>query len=779
MDYIRLFLFGWMVVCAPAIIVTAVANGRRRREAAELNDKIASLTKQLEALERRTRVDVAHVQPEPQPTPAVTAMKTSTEEVQPTAPPVKVIASTQEMVVPEPPAPSITPPPAAPPTIAPTVAAHTQLPAQSPISQSSSSQPKLVEVGGIPLTPEEHPHAPEEPARTIAAPPPPPKAPAIRPDAVTVPPLPAAKPPEAAMATAASSSVAQPLMFGLIGSAPVTTSTGSPGFSSTSSARSTQPAQKSVMSVEEKLGTNWLPKLGIAIVVIGVGFLVAAKWGGFAPWLRVVILYLSGLALLAGGVFAERKERYRTLGRGLIGGGWAVTVLVTYGLRHAPFMAILSSNALDLIFLFAVIGVMVWHTLKYDSQLVTGASFLLGFAAITLNPDPPYNLLAGALLVTGMTVIVLRRRWFELEIFGILASYLNHFYWLYSVFNLQEARAPFPHYTISVLLMIGYWAVFRCSYVWRKVQSQEEESISTVAGLLNPLLFLGVMKSQSFHPEWAFYALLGMGAAEFIFGQLPVSRRRLAPSRVLSSLGAALMAAAVPFKYSGNSLEMLWLAGGEAFLLAGIFVRERLFRGFGLIITLLVALYVMVVRITPLLQEVMNAQPHHHTQLGSGLAVIAVVLYANANIIGRRWHELFKEEIESQSLRTLSFAASAFAVCAAYALLGDSAVAIMLALLVFSLCVLGKEFSIGDLTYQAHWIAVVAFVQTIITGRTLETSWHGVPGRVLMFVPVAGLLYVSARFVRLSETSNKELCSPAYSWAATSILATLIWFQSP
>ena len=54
---------------------------------------------------------------------------------------------------------------------------------------------------------------------------------------------------------------------------------------------------------------------------------------------------------MGGGIFAERKERYRTLGRALIGGGWAVTVLVTYGLRHAPFMAILSSNALDLLLL--------------------------------------------------------------------------------------------------------------------------------------------------------------------------------------------------------------------------------------------------------------------------------------------------------------------------------------------------------------------------------------------------------------------------------------------
>jgi hypothetical protein len=217
----------------------------------------------------------------------------------------------------------------------------------------------------------------------------------------------------------------------------------------------------------------------------------------------------------------------------------------------------------------------------------------------------------------------------------------------------------------------------------------------------------------------------------------------------------------------------------KPFLLAGIFVRERLFRGFGLIISSLVALYVMVVRITPLVQEVMNAQPHHHRQLGIGLAVIAAVLYANANIIGRRWRDLFKEELESQSLRTLSFAASIIAVCAVYALVADNAVSIVLALLVFSLCLLGKQFSIGDLTYQAHWIAVAAFAQTIVTGRTLETPWHSVPGRVLMFVPVAGLLYMSSRYVRLSETANKELCFPAYSWAATSLLAVLIWFQSP
>jgi predicted membrane protein DUF2339 len=541
-----------------------------------------------------------------------------------------------------------------------------------------------------------------------------------------------------------------------------------------------QAPQKPRASFEELIG-YWAPKLGIAILTIGVGYLVAAKWGSLSVWLRVLIVYSGGLGILATGIFAERKERYQTLGRALIGGGWAITVLATYAIGHTDesSMRVVHSNALDLILLIVVIAFMVAHTLKYNSQLVTGAGFLLACAAITLNPDPPYNLVAIALLVAGMTIIVLRYGWFELEIFGILASYLTHFYWLYTVFSTQPARVPFPLHTISLLLVIAYWTIFRVSYVVRRVESKEQESVSTIAGLLNPLLFLAVMKYQSFHPEWAFYALLGLGATEFLLGQLPVSRRRVAPFKVLSCLGAALMVAAVPFKYSGNTLEMLWLAGGEAFLLAGIFTRERLFRGFGLMVSTLVALYAFVVRVIPLFEEIVNDQAHIHLQFGIVLAVIAAVLYLNAHVFRRLWASLFAEELESQALRVLSMAASLFAVCSVFALVTDNAVAIVLALLVFALSFLGQRFTEGDLIYQAHWISAVAVIQAIVTGQTVAINWHGVPERVLIFAPVAGLLYLSSRYVRLSQTLGKPLFAGAYACAATSLLAILIWFQSP
>src|SRR5262249_45875676 len=136
MEYVFLFLFGWMVVCLPAIIFTAVANSRRRREAAELNDRITALSRQLAHLEQRSHEGV------PAPQAAAPAMKITAEEA-------RGVVSPQAAQSPRPaydPISSPTPPPP-PPIVAPPVAAQSQQPAQ----------PKPVEVGGIPLTPKVYP----------------------------------------------------------------------------------------------------------------------------------------------------------------------------------------------------------------------------------------------------------------------------------------------------------------------------------------------------------------------------------------------------------------------------------------------------------------------------------------------------------------------------------------------------------------------------------------------------------------------------------------------
>lgn len=678
MEYIFIFLLGWVVLCLPALIYSGVIEGRRRRDVKQLDDQIRSLVNQIDLLERRTRTTEA----------------TATHNEPATAPATSI-----------------------PPRLRPT--------------------PQPVEVEGVPLIPPR-----PRPASPTPTSPPRTQTPPIAAEARVQPPAP-------------------PSLRNDIIPVPEPRS-----------------AKKSA-ALEETVGTNWLPKLGITILVVGVGLFVGSQWSSFTPWLRVLLLYAAAFAGLAGGIFLERKEQFRVLGRALIGGGWAVLALVTYAIGNIPGVVVVQSATADLFLLLLVVGVMVWHTLKYESQLVTGTAFLLGFMAIGLNPEPPYNLIAGVIVVAGLTVIVLRRRWFELEVFGILAAYLNHSYWLYSIYERQGGWSPFPQLISSLVLVIVYWAIFRTSYLVRKVADERQESVSTISGLLNPVLFLAVMRYQAFHPELAFYALLIMGAVEFSLGQLGVSRQRKAPFYVLSSLGAALMVAAFPFRFSGSALEVLWLAGAEAFLLAGVFTRERLFRGFGLIISLLVAGYALVVRVGPPARHISEGRPHSDLQLSLLLAMIAIIVYANAHLTRRLWAEMFDHDEEHLAQSVLSYLGSILAAAAIFAAVPDKAAGIALALLGVLLNFAARKLAISEFNVQAHWISVVAFIQAAVAGSAADADWYSVPQRVLMFVPVAALFYLGSYLVRTSRTWKPDISAAGYSWAATVLLGWLAWYQLP
>jgi uncharacterized membrane protein len=747
MDFLTFLAF----VCLIALLIyVRRIESRRSHDAREISNYIAALTSRIHALEQQVK------QQSTSAPPAAPVMKPATS-------PVAHVPISE----PKPAAPAPQPPKPVPPL---------------PPAVAVPSPPKAPTAGGAPLTSPAHPpQAVQPPIAAAAAANAAPSKPQIAP-ATPLPPKPAPVPQPSA--TAASHAV-RPLIPGMVkpvqGLSPATPVERVP-FSSGPYAEAQAPKkEKRAFSLEETLGRNWFPKVGIALIVIGMAFLMRVVWGNLSPVVRVGIIYAAGVGILAGGIFLERKERYRNLGRALIGGGWAIAFAISYAITHVQAVQVLASKPVDLFLLLTVAGAMVWHTLKYNSQTVTGIAFLLGFVSVTLNPDPPYNLIAAAVLVSGLTVIVLRRQWYELEVFGILASYLNHFYWIYQIFQ-ESGRKPFPQYWSSVALMIAYWTIFRASYLLRKIAGKEQEKVSTVAALLSPLLFLGVMKYQSFHPEWAFWALLIMGAVEFTLGQLPVARRRLTPFQILSSLGATLMVVAIPSKYAGHhSLELLWMAGAEAFLLAGIFTRERLFRQYAGIISFLVAFYLFGWPPNGIIYQagyIFSGQRHHDPQLAIVLGVVAVLLYVNSHVLCRIWHVLFDRPVEKQAAVGLSFAASFFAAGAIYVSAPNSAVAVWLAVLVTALAWTARRFRIPEMLYQAHWIALVAIVEVSVTGIHLDATWHSLPQRLITFGLVAGLVYVSSNFVRLAETVlYPELAVLLYRWAGTGLIALLIWLQ--
>src|SRR4029077_17862301 len=101
---------------------------------------------------------------------------------------------------------------------------------------------------------------------------------------------------------------------------------------------------------------------------------------------------------------------------------------------------------------------------------------------VRLGQDPSYSLSAGVFLAIGLVTIVLKMGWFELEVFGILSSYLNHLYWLYRILGPNGAHGrAFPEYHASLAMLFFYWLTFRISYVLRGIKTDFEEHVSTVS----------------------------------------------------------------------------------------------------------------------------------------------------------------------------------------------------------------------------------------------------------------------------------------------------------
>jgi uncharacterized membrane protein len=582
--------------------------------------------------------------------------------------------------------------------------------------------------------------------------------------------------------------------------------TPAPIFAHTSAHADSAASGHSWHDIEEILGTNWLNKVGIALLVLGVAFFLALQLKTLGPAGKVLVGFVTGGVMLAAAIWLERKHLYRIMARAAIGGGWALLFFTTYAMYHVPPARVLHSQAVDLLLMLAVAIVMVLHTLRFRSQVVTGMAFLLAFLTVTVNHSNVYSLSAGVVLAAGLAVIVVRMKWYELEVFGILASYANHYLWLRPIIEpMQGKHHPFPEFFPSVGILACYWLIFRISYVLRLPEDQERERISTVAALLNPVLLLTLLKYQSVHPEWTFWALLAFGAVETALGQLPITKRRRSAVIVLSTLGVVLLIAAFPFRYSGARLSVLWLLEAQALLLIGVWTKEIIFRRLGVLAGVLVAGQMIsydAARIFGRRMDDADLRPDFALVLI--FLAAALVFYANAHWVARRWAELFSHEIDDRVIRRITYVACLMLLIAAWLAFPESWTAVAWCALGLLLAHVALRLELPELTYQANFLALASVGRVLCINFEDLTKIHRISVRLVSVALVAGLLYLSARrngnlvhakgrmigeqtaaFARFADgvvIGNRvipwpDFVEPAYTWTASLLLGFLVWYE--
>ncbi len=156
---------------------------------------------------------------------------------------------------------------------------------------------------------------------------------------------------------------------------------------------------------------------------------------------KAVVGCVISLGILASGLLLERQIKYRIFARAGIGGGWALTFFVTYALYRVPATHVISSQLVDLLLMMIVAVGMVWHSLRYKSQVVTSLAFLLAFLTVGISQVTLFSLVAGALLAAGLVYVAARESWFELGLAGLVGVYVNHSCGCSGCFRMEDSPA--------------------------------------------------------------------------------------------------------------------------------------------------------------------------------------------------------------------------------------------------------------------------------------------------------------------------------------------------
>ena len=220
-------------------------------------------------------------------------------------------------------------------------------------------------------------------------------------------------------------------------------------------------------SLEMRVGTVWLARIGIVIVLTGLVFLANYAWKSlvenFGSVAKLGLLYLAGGTLCATGLLIERgRESLRSYAGILIAGGMAAIYYTTYAAYFVPSLKVIGSPLVAGLFLVAIAGVIGWMADRRNSQSTAALAILLAFYASAVNPIAYFTLSSNAILGVAAVVLMTRKRWMAVPFLALAATYWSYFAWqLAKNWKFWEVHASGDaDLTLRLGFLSVYWIVF-------------------------------------------------------------------------------------------------------------------------------------------------------------------------------------------------------------------------------------------------------------------------------------------------------------------------------
>ncbi len=346
------------------------------------------------------------------------------------------------------------------------------------------------------------------------------------------------------------------------------------------------PTPSDKFDMEMNLGKFWLNKIGMIVFSLGVAFLLVHTFTHIGPLAKILLAYLIAIALFIIGTKLEKMERFINYGRVLLGGGWAVVYVITYGMYHFEASKIIDSQLLDLFFLAVVALGIIIHSLYYKSEVLTAIALFIGYFTSVLGNVEYFSLISSALLGIVAIIMVYKMQWIRFIFLGIILTYLTHFLWIIKqIYISRVSVGPLNVENVYFLLDAGfisiYWLLFTIAiHVIKNTESEQLFKKLAVANLSNFILFFISVypKFYIFYPEHKFHMVIGLGLAYMVLAAIMnlIKRNQLFISNII--IGISALTLSVPLKFIPYHTIIIWFIELPFLLYAGFIFKQRVYR---------------------------------------------------------------------------------------------------------------------------------------------------------------------------------------------------------
>lgn len=324
--------------------------------------------------------------------------------------------------------------------------------------------------------------------------------------------------------------------------------------------------------VERILGDNWLSKIGIVTLVLGIAFFV--KYAIDQNWINEI--GRVGIGLLTGGLIIgiahKLKAKYHVFSSILVGGGISV-LYITITLAFREYELFGQTIAFVLLIITTVFSVLL--SLLYDRKELAIFSLLGGFASplMVSTGAGNYIVLFSYILIlnAGMLVVSFIKQW---RIIGMICYLLTlSFFWTW-IFNSYNNE----FFSVALFAFL-FFAQFYLRAIFDHFKSGKTISPYQIFLILSNnlsayLAFLYIYNSYSVDIKGAItisLALINAVVMVALFRNNRIDRNLI---YLLIAIVMSFVSLAIPVQLKGHAITLFWAA--ESVVLLWLWQKSRI-----------------------------------------------------------------------------------------------------------------------------------------------------------------------------------------------------------